>query len=441
MSQSLGQLVLKIAADTAGAEKGIAGLNQKVSGAFSGLKTIIGALAAGAMAKWVDTTVKLGMEAERVKTVYESSIKTTLALTDEQVKASEKWIDANERINQFDGEDMMGTIQKLAQQWGSLELAQSAASAAMEISRNRNISLEEAADKVSKIMMGQSKIAKELGIEIDKDSTATDRLRELTDKFAGSTEAYNKTAAAQKEALSLAYEAMRETLGQALLPIANLLMEKLSPAIQGISDWMAANSDKIKGFVDGLARGIEWVVETAGKMWNALKPSLESIKETFGPYIKDLFDWLGTKGVTLQTVLVGVAEAIGAALRIVAAVITGIVDAIKWVIANIGKALAWSKEQAALGANAGGVFVAPHAAGGYFTTPHIAAIAENEPEWVVPQSRAAEFAGKMGGGTPTTISINVGTWLGDEAGIKKLADLVNKQLGQQKYQAGYLGGV
>lgn len=59
----------------------------------------------------------------------------------------------------------------------------------------------------------------------------------------------------------------------------------------------------------------------------------------------------------------------------------------------------------------------------------------------MPQSRAAEFAGKMGGGTPTTISINVGTWLGDEAGIKKLADLVNKQLGQQKYQAGYLGGV
>jgi TP901 family phage tail tape measure protein len=40
-----------------------------------------------------------------------------------------------------------------------------------------------------------------------------------------------------------------------------------------------------------------------------------------------------------------------------------------------------------------------HASGGYFTTPHIAAIAEAEPEWVVPQSRAAEFAGKMGGGS------------------------------------------
>jgi phage-related protein len=38
-----------------------------------------------------------------------------------------------------------------------------------------------------------------------------------------------------------------------------------------------------------------------------------------------------------------------------------------------------------------------HASGGYFTTPHIAAIAEQEPEWVVPQSQAGTFAAQMGG--------------------------------------------
>jgi hypothetical protein len=401
MSQTLGQLVLKIASDTAGAEKGIAALNSKVSGAFNGLKTIITAAAVGAVAKWTDTTVKLGMEAEKVRGIYEASIKTTLGLTEEQIAASEKWINANERINAFDGEDMMATIQKLAQQWGSMEVAQTAASAAMEISRNRNISLEEAADKVSKVMMGQSKIANELGIEIDKDATATDRLKELTDKFAGSTEAYNKTAMAQKEAMSLAYEAMRETLGEALIPIANALMQKLSPAIQAISDWLAANGDKIQGFVDALLKGIEWIVETAGKMWDALKPSFEAIKDTFGPYIKELFDWLGTKGETLQTVLVGVAEAIGTAFRIVAAVIQGIVDAITWVVENIGKALAWSKEQGALGANAGGVYVPPvaalppsgwHAAGGWvgMNGPEIIGVGEKGPEYVTPASQMGD---------------------------------------------------
>jgi hypothetical protein len=85
--------------------------------------------------------------------------------------------------------------------------------------------------------------------------------------------------------------------------------------------------------------------------------------------------------------------------------------------------------------------VTVHGAGGYFATPHMATIAEHEPEWVVPQSQSASFANQMGGGNPTSISINVGTWLGDEAGIKKLADLINKRLGQQKYQNGYLGGI
>jgi hypothetical protein len=35
--------------------------------------------------------------------------------------------------------------------------------------------------------------------------------------------------------------------------------------------------------------------------------------------------------------------------------------------------------------------------------PHIAVIAENGPEWVVPQSRVPEFVGKMTGGNSDTL--------------------------------------
>jgi len=50
-----------------------------------------------------------------------------------------------------------------------------------------------------------------------------------------------------------------------------------------------------------------------------------------------------------------------------------------------------------LGGASGGRALMAHALGGYFTTPHIGLIAEKGPEYVVPQSQAAEFASKMGG--------------------------------------------
>jgi hypothetical protein len=47
-----------------------------------------------------------------------------------------------------------------------------------------------------------------------------------------------------------------------------------------------------------------------------------------------------------------------------------------------------------------------HGTGGYFTTPHIAAIAEAGPEFIVPQSQASAFAGRMGG-MPVNVTYNI----------------------------------
>jgi len=58
------------------------------------------------------------------------------------------------------------------------------------------------------------------------------------------------------------------------------------------------------------------------------------------------------------------------------------------------------------GGGGGGRAMIAHAAGGYFTTPHIAAIAEREPEFVVPQSQAAAFAARMGN-MPVNVTYNI----------------------------------
>src|SRR5450756_2550469 len=135
-----------------------------------------------------------------------------------------------------------------------------------------------------------------------------------------------------------------------LMPIAEKFMNVIQPFIKQAMLWIADHMPQIKAVMDTIIKGISWVVETAGKMYNAMKPFIVSITETLGPYVKELFTWLDKHGIDLQSVLVGVAKAIGTAFTIIAAVINGIVDSITWVINNIGKAL--KKE----GENQGGVF-------------------------------------------------------------------------------------
>jgi hypothetical protein len=66
-----------------------------------------------------------------------------------------------------------------------------------------------------------------------------------------------------------------------------------------------------------------------------------------------------------------------------------------------------------------------HAGGGYFTMPHIAAIAEREPEFVVPQSQAAAFAAQMGS-SPINVTYNI--MATDNAGIRNELRQHDKEL-------------
>jgi phage-related protein len=393
--QTLGQLVLKIAADTAGAEKGIAGLNQKVSGAFSALKLVIGAIAAGAMAKWIDTTVKLGIESERAASLFGNTMRTTLGATDEQIAAAQKLIEKQEKLNHFDAEVLMGQMDKAIVKYGDLGTAQLAVSAAQEVARLKGINVAAAYDLVAQASNGTARSLKQFGIEAKKGTTEASYLQEILDKTAGSTEAYNKTTAGMVEGMKLSYEVMRETLGQALLPIAKTLMEVLSPVIEKITAFIVAHMPQIQAFVLAIQKGIAWVVETAGKMYNAIKPFIVSVTETLGPYIKELFTWLSGKGgAGLQKVMVDVATVLGMAFTGLGIVIKAIVDSIEWIIKHAKEAIEWLKGIGAnQGVNQGGVAVPyippPHASGGWvgMNGPELALVGERGPEYIVPNDR------------------------------------------------------
>jgi hypothetical protein len=397
MGQTLGQLILKIAADTGDAEKGIAGLNQKVSGAFSTLKVIIGAIAAGAMAKWIDTTVKLGIESERAASLFGNTMRTSLGATDEQIAAAQKLIEQQEKLNHFDAEVLMNQMDKAIVKYGDLGTAQLAVSAAQEVARLKGIDVAAAYDLVAQASNGTARSLKTFGIEAKKGTTEASYLQQILDKTAGSTEAYNKTTAGMVEGMKLSYEVMRETLGQALLPIAKTLMETLSPVIEKITAFIIAHMPQIEAFVLAVQKGIAWVVETAGKMYSAIKPFIDSLVETLGPYLKGFFTWLtGSEGGSrLQKVMVDVATVLGMAFTGLGIVIKGIVDSITWIIEHAKEAVDWIQGVLAnKGVNQGGVYVPPpgHAAGGWvgMNGPELALVGEKGPEYITAADQVGE---------------------------------------------------
>lgn len=230
------------------------------------------------------------------------------------------------------------------------------------------------------------------------------------------------------------------------------LKESLGPYIQKGIEWLQGLLEKVQALVtwfNGLSEGWKDTIVVIAGFVAALGPCLVVLGTliktvglasqafmvlTSGPvaavaaiaaltagiiyFIKNQDNLLEkTTGVWHAVVVIikGVLTPFEVVGKAIGAIIFGIVQGFEKIIAVVKTAIEWFnkwKTEANTSVNAafptgGGVAsgkvmsIGGHAAGGYFTTPHIAQIAENEPEWVVPQSRAAEFAGQMGEGAET----------------------------------------
>lgn len=231
---------------------------------------------------------------------------------------------------------------------------------AMEVARNKNISLEAATGLMDMAYNGATKTLKLFGIEVGPDGKplkGMEAINAIQEKVKGSGDAWSQTLVGQREQFKTTFGNFQESVGGVLMPIAEKFMNVIQPFIKQAMLWIADHMPQIQAVMDVIIKGISWVVETAGKVYAAIKPFIVSITETLGPYIKELFTWLGDHGINLQSVLVGVAKAIGTAWTILAAIVKGIIDSIEWIIEHAKEAVDWVKGVAAnAGVNQGGVY-------------------------------------------------------------------------------------
>ncbi len=147
---------------------------------------------------------------------------------------------------------------------------------AANVARGANIELESAANLVLRASVGQARGLAIVGIAARKGASATELLNQIQQKYAGSAEAYGKTAAGAQERFKVALENTQEVIGAAVLPT-------LTKALDKATDWLnnSKNQERIQrdvnqglhvltGLIETTARTYDVATEAGGRFAHAL---------------------------------------------------------------------------------------------------------------------------------------------------------------------------
>lgn len=209
-------------------------------------------------------------------------------------------IQATSKLSGFDDEDVSKSFASLLRTTGSLEKATRGAALAANIARARRISLAAATKIVEKAENGQLRGLKAVGVQIDKNTTSSEAIDRAQRKFAGSAEAYGRTAAGAQDKLGVALENIEERLGAKLLP----LITKLALKLVDFLDWSDENWPKFaKAVQDAYAKAKPAIDATVKLVRGIANEVAGMVKLVHGLFTGDWAEaWAGLK----QTAIDGV---------------------------------------------------------------------------------------------------------------------------------------
>jgi len=141
--------------------------------AFLGLATAVGtaAFAIGVSA------VKAAIEDEKAQASLAQSLRNTTNATDEQIAATEAYIDATQRATGTSDDQLRPSLQRLLTSTNDLQKAQKLQTLALDVAAGSGKSLEEVSNILAKAYDGNFKALKNLGVELKTSTTSTKTLK------------------------------------------------------------------------------------------------------------------------------------------------------------------------------------------------------------------------------------------------------------------------
>jgi len=251
------------------------------AGKMIGAAFVAAAAAAGAYAVKIGIDgVKAAIEDEKAQLQLAIALQSATNATDGQIKATEDAILQMSLATGVADDDLRPALQRLVVSTGSITKAQELLALALDVSAATGKPLETVTNALAKANDGQTTALAKLGVGITaaqaKTMTFTDVQKQLTDLWGGAAGKSADTFEGKIARVSVAFNETKETIGVALLPILDTLLNFINtnalPVINAFSDSFSLKSET------GLGKTI---TDVAGAIKSFVLPIFDGMKSAF----------------------------------------------------------------------------------------------------------------------------------------------------------------
>ena len=306
---------------------------------------MIGAAFAAAAAAAAAYAVKIGIdgvkaaiEDEKAQTQLALALENATGATKAQIAETEKQILKMSLASGVADDDLRPSLARLARATGDTEQAQKLLAMAMDISAATGKPLETVSNALGKGFEGNTAALGKLGIGLSaaelKTMTFTDVQGRLTDLFGGAAAANAETYSGKIARMQVAFNEAKETIGFALLPILETLMNFINqnalPAIEAFAGaFSLSNGQGLGKIITDVVTVVRDVAEPIFKAWIVVFDKLKKVIVDNKDNFQAFYDVVKALAPILGKVIGAAVTVIGDVAEVVLAIFAKVLGALK----------------------------------------------------------------------------------------------------------------
>jgi|688.fasta_scaffold19907_7 hypothetical protein len=304
-------------------------------GKMVGAAFVAAAAAAGAYAVKIGIEgVKAAIEDEKAQTQLALALENATGATNAQIAATEQSILKMSLATGVADDQLRPALARLVRSTGDITKAQDLLTTALDVSTATGKPLETVANALGKAYDGNTAALGKLGVGLSsaelKTMSFTDVQGKLTALFGGAAAANAETYAGRIARVQVAFNEAKETIGFALLPILEKLINFINlnalPVINAFSKTFSLDGNGVGGVITTLGNII---VNTFTPIINGLIKAFNYVKDAIGDNL-DTFKEFGGYIATYLAPVIG--TVLGGALSVAGKIAGGVIDVIAGVV-------------------------------------------------------------------------------------------------------------
>ncbi len=323
----------------------------------------------------------------------------------------------------FDDEAASQSFAKLFQTTKDTTEANRELKIAMDLARDKGISLEEATQKLILVHAGATKELKAQGLAIDENASSMENISLLEDSLTGKAIAFASTTAGAWAILQESTSNLKQAIGDALAPAFQQLLLTVQPLIEKFIAWAEQNPELLSKIllIGGAVAALVAVVGTLGLLLPMIATGFALILSPIGMLIIAIgiiiLKWKDFKQMWIDA-WEGIKNAAKAGADAIMSFLKPVFDFVNKIITAIDKAVSFVGDKVGGGGKKKKVNDA-------VINPNGDVVETHPQDWLIATQNPGALFGGLGGGL--VVNINGGTFL-DEGVAGEIGDMILKRL-------------